>query len=180
MHGLIFVELKSFVVGKYGPEAWNAILDKAGLAGRAYLPNVVYPDADAIAIVTAASAATGLPANAILEAFGEFIAPHLIALYRAQLHPAWRTLDVLEHTEETIHRLVRLRDPGAAPPRLTARRTSPSEVVIAYESARRMCAVAIGIARGIATSFGERVDVTEPACMIKGDPRCEIIISLRS
>lgn len=63
MHGIIHAELKKYVDAKHGSEAWRAILQEAGLANDIYLPLNTYPDADAVAIVTAASKLTGVPAE---------------------------------------------------------------------------------------------------------------------
>ena len=96
------------------------------------------------------------------------------------LDAGWRTLDVIEHTEETIHKVVRTRNPGAAPPELQCARPSKDDVVITYASPRRMCAIAKGIARGLAAHYGEAVRVSESACMRKGDPQCRISVRTAS
>lgn len=178
MHGLLFAELKKYVVTKLGPEAWNKLLTEAGLESKIYLPNQVYTDDELVKLVTTASALTGQPAAAILEDFGTFIAPDLYNMYKAQLNPAWKTLDLIENTEEIVHRTVRLKVPGAKPPMLRTLRKGPDEVVIVYNSPRRLCAVARGIAKGVAHHFGERVDVTDVKCMHEGDPNCEISVKL--
>lgn len=178
MHGLIFAELKKYVDTKLGPRAWDALLKEARLGPRIYLTGDTYPDSEGVALVSAASRITKLPAGAILEDFGEFIAPDLIETYRPFVKPKWKTLDMIEHTEATIHKAVRLRDPNAAPPRLKSRRVSPKEVEIIYTSARKMCAVAKGIARGVGKHYGESVTVKESSCMLNGAPQCTISITL--
>ena len=52
-----------------------------------------------------------------------------------------------------------------------------SEVTLAYASPRKLCAVARGIGRGIATHFGETLSIRESSCMHRGAPAC--IISFR-
>ena len=178
MHGLIFAELKTFVVATYGAPAWNDLLARAQMEGRIFLPNQVYADADAIKLVATASAMTGLPAAAVQEAFGEFIAPELIGLYKAQINPAWRTLDLVEKTEAFVHRAVRVKIPGAEPPRLASRRVSANEVHMEYASARQMCSLAVGIIRGVAKGFGETVEVAQPRCTQRGDASCLITTTL--
>jgi hypothetical protein len=86
------------------------------------------------ALVTTASRLTNLPAPAILEDFGDFIAPDLLDMYWGAISPEWRTLDVLEHTETTIHTVVRQDHQGSTPPYLQATRTGENEV-----TSRRMC-----------------------------------------
>jgi len=101
-----------------------------------------------------------------------------MSVYKPFVKPEWKTLDMIEHTENNIHRAVRLRDPLAVPPRLKVRRVSPSEVVVIYESERRMCALAKGIARGVATYYGERIETNDLTCLLKGQASCTIAIKL--
>jgi Haem-NO-binding len=176
MHGIIFSELKKYVDDRLGGAAWGALLEKAGLSGRIYMPVQEYPDADAVKLVTTASAITGRPAQAVLEDFGEFIAPDLLKMYASLIRKEWRTLDVIEHTEETIHRVVRHRNPGAKPPELRCSRIGPDEVVVVYSSPRKMCAVAKGIARGMARHFKETVATSESSCMLAGAKECRISV----
>ena len=176
MHGLIHAELQKFVIAHHGREAWQAILKQAGLAGKTYLVSQAYPDGDILALVAAASQATGAPADALLEQFGAYIVPDLIGMYRPMLRPEWRTLDLLEHTERTIHHVVRLRNPGAQPARLRCRRVGAEEVRLSYDSPRKLCAVARGIIRGVAEHFGEVVEIEESACMHRGASSCEMSI----
>ena len=174
MHGIIFAELKKYVQARHGGDAWKALVQRAGVGATLYLPIGEYPDADAVALVGAASEATGVPAGEILEDFGHFIAPDLMGMYRSLVRPEWRTLEFLENTEGTIHRVVRMKDAAAHPPEIRCERLGPGEVVIRYASPRRMCAVARGIARGVAGHYGERVEIEEPQCMLRGDAECRI------
>jgi hypothetical protein len=125
-------------------------------------------------MVRAASELTGKPATLLLEAFGEFLVPTYVSLYGNLLKQHWRTLDVIEHTEETIHRVVRRRQPGAAPPRLRTVRVGPKLVLLTYDSPRKLCPVARGIARGLAARFGETLRTNDIECMHRGDPACII------
>ena len=178
MHGIIHSELKKYVTTKLGAEAWNKLVAEAGLGGKVYLPNQAYPDADALALVTTASKITGLPAGAILEDFGEFIAPDLMTMYASHVNPSWKTLEMLENTEQTIHRVVRARDKTAKPPELSVKRTGPNAVMIHYGSARKMCGVAKGIAKGLAKHYKQEITVSDKKCMLKGDPACEIEVAV--
>ncbi len=180
MHGIIHSELKKYVVSKLGPEAWNALVEDAGLSGTVHDPGKAYPDDHALALVEAAVRATGLEAGAILEDFGEFLGPHLLAAYSRHVSPDWRTLDMLESTESTIHRVVRANNPTATPPELDVKRVSRTRVTIRYSSPRKMCAVARGIIKGAAKHYGETVEIREPRCMLNGDGACEIEVTLAS
>ena len=174
MHGIIHLELQKFVIGRYGEQAWSELTRRADLSGEIITPLKVYPDEHLLRLVKVASELTEVPILDLLEAFGEALVPAYVTLYGALLKPEWRTLDVIEHTEETIHRVVRMRQPGAEPPRLYAQRTRKDEVVLTYDSPRKLCAVARGIGRGLANHFAERLTISESSCMHRGDPSCSI------
>lgn len=178
MHGIIFTELRKYVDEKLGGSAWNDLLGAAGLKGRMYLPIQEYPDAEAVTLVTTAASITGLDAGVILEDFGGFIAPSLLGMYRTLVQPDWRTLDVLEFTEGTIHKVVRSANPGAKPPELKAVRISPTELHLTYGSQRKLCFVAKGIIRGLAAHFEEEIELEESQCMHAGAETCEFVVQV--
>jgi hypothetical protein len=178
MHGILFTELRRYVGTKFGKETWNDFLKNAGLETKAYMPFEAYPDEEMMALVATASKMTGQPASNVLQDFGEFIAPDLLIMYQGLIKPEWRTLDVLEHTEATIHTVVRQKNAGAEPPELVSERRRSNEVVITYRSARKMCDVAKGIAKGMAKHYNEQIVISEASCMLKGDAACVISVKL--
>lgn len=176
MHGIIFAQLNSFVVSKFGQESWTKILKESGLGDRIYMATTTYPDEEIVKIVTGASSVLGKDANSILEAFGQFLVPGLMRIYGSLVKPNWKTLDLLEHVEETIHAVVRARNPGADPPALECTRVSEREVQIVYRSKRKMCAFAKGMVTGVSEHFKEIVSIAETACMHKGAANCTIVV----
>jgi predicted hydrocarbon binding protein len=176
MHGIVFGELKQYVNARLGPEAWNGLLHDAGLGTKLYLAVQEYPDEELGAILAAASTKTGLSIADVLFDFGVFIGPHLMRMYRAFIQPEWTALDVIEHTEERIHRMVRVDHRGARPPYLSTTRRNASEIVVHYASARRLCSLAKGIASGIAAHYGETLEIRELTCMHRGAATCEILL----
>lgn len=176
MHGIIFAELQKYVDAKLGPGKWQVLVKEAGLGSKLYLANQEYPDSEVVALVVTASRLTGLEAAVILEDFGQFIAPDLIGMYRAMIKPDWKTLEVIENTEATVHKAVRLKDPSAKPPELQVTRSGPQEVVITYRSPRKLCAVAKGIAKGLAKHYRETISISESTCMLKGAAACRIAV----
>jgi Haem-NO-binding len=171
---MIFAELEQYAESKFGPGTWKTLLKKANLENRIYLAVQEYPDSEAVSLVMAASAATGQPVSSVLEDFGRFIVPSLLRLYGHLLKPEWRTLDVIENTERTVHAVVRVRNPGAKPPQLKTRRIGPKEVSLLYNSPRRLCGLAIGIASGLGEHFHENIVANQRICMYKGADHCEI------
>jgi len=177
MHGMILAEMQRFVDAKFGPQLWRGLLGDSGLGLQSYEVNQSYSDQHVARIVAAAARQTGLSRDAILESFGEFIAPHLLAMYPSLVKAEWKTLDVVEHTEDVIHAVVRSQHPDADPPYLRVHRTGDAEIVIFYDSPRKLCFIAKGIVKGLADHFGETVGVVERRCMLTGAPDCTLVLS---
>jgi predicted hydrocarbon binding protein len=177
VHGVIFAGLRKYAEAKIGPQGWATLRKEAGLEDRIYLAVRSYDDADALALVAAASRVTGNAPEAILEDFGKFLAPELLRMYNAIIDPTWKTLDVLEQLESTIHRVVRMRGQNLSPPNLSCARVG-SRVSIPYRSERKLCALAVGLIKGIAQGYGEDVSVVEPQCMLRGSTACRLVVDL--
>jgi len=180
VHGLIFFYIRKFaeslpkgLAPAAGPgTGQTSVVRQAGH----YLPSGSYPDADAVALLQAVADAKGEPLGETVTRFGEFLAPHLVKVAGPLVDPAWRTLDLVEHTEQLIHAMVRVEKPGAEPPVLEAVRIGPDELHLVYSSRRRLCLLASGLVRGLARHFGESVEIDEPGCMLRGDPFCSFVI----
>jgi hypothetical protein len=175
LHGTIFNYLKNFADEEVGSDAWAGMLKAAGLEGHLYSAEQTYSDAELVALVAAASGATRVPGPELLGRFGEWLVPDLLSAYNYLLRPEWDVMEVLLNTEQMIHQAVRMGNPGAAPPRLSAKRVSPNEVRIVYTSERKMCTLGEGIVRGLGTHFGTPVEASQSNCMLHGDPYCEIV-----
>ena len=177
MHGLIFFYLQKFAdVAAAGSTSWKQVRSSVATSGTKYLPSGTYSDADAVAILSSIAECSGRPLPFILEEFGQYLAPHLIKVAGAHVDPTWRTLDLIEHTEAIIHTMIRATAPGASPPVLETARPSPNELHLVYNSARRLCPLALGLVRGIAAHYGETVTIAEPSCLLRGDPFCSFVI----
>jgi len=177
MHGSLLHGFKQFVLARHGREAWNDVVQAAKVDGW-YVATQVYPDKELVGLVEATATRVRSPVPAVLEEFGAAIVPTLVGLYGAFVDPEWRTLDLLVNTESMIHKAIRLRDPAAKPPRLRSQRVSDREVHIEYASKRRLCALAIGICKGVAAHYGETVTVEQPECMERGSPSCRLVVRL--
>jgi hypothetical protein len=175
MHGIIFAELQKYAETKQGRGTWNQLLTTAGLENKVYLPIREYPDTEVVRLVEAASSMLGLPVAEVLEDFGVFIVPALMKMFGHLLLPEWKTIDVIDNTEGTVHSVVRAKNPGAKPPELQTDRRSWDEVVLIYTSPRKMCALAIGIGKGLGNYFHENVTANQTMCIHKGAPKCEIV-----
>jgi hypothetical protein len=178
MNGIVFVQIGKFAQSRLGEQAWKEVVRLAGVPPRIYYRVADYPDEEAFALLSALSTAMKEPLAVTLESLGEFIVPDLMKMSRYWIKPDWKTLDLIANTEETIHHMLRSEGSQTDPPRLQCRRAGPDEVVVRYDSPRKMCTLAKGIIRGVAKHYGERVTIAEPTCMLKGDVACELIVNV--
>lgn len=178
MHGTIHKELRGYIVDAHGEPAYAAILQRAGVAGREFDPAGYYPDDDLYRILTAASEQLGLSEQQILEEYGVWVAPGLLEGFAAMIEPHWRTLDLVEHTEQVIHVWTR-ENMSAKPPVLATQRLADDHLVVDYRSHRRMCTLGTGFIVGIAAHYGEAARIQQTTCMHRGDDRCTIDVQVR-
>src|SRR5262245_33196701 len=176
MHGLILLELRNYVTERHGENTWRKIYTGAKLREKVYVPMLTYPDEEAAQLLSSTARVLDLELSTLLEDFGFFITPHLLKLYPNLIQPEWRTIELILNTESVIHSLVRVRNPGASPPELKAEAEGPHAVTLTYTSKRRMCGIAKGIIRGLATHFGENVSCEDISCMLRGDSECKISV----
>jgi predicted hydrocarbon binding protein len=178
MHGIIFSEFKKFITTRFGENDWLRALKKSKLDRTFYMPFNEYLDKEIFALVSSIADITGRSINEILEDFGVFIVPDLLNIYKSLVKPEWKTIDFLMHTEKNIHSILRTKDKNAKPPAINCKILNPDEVVITYNSRRKMCSLAKGIIKGIARHYNERIFLNEEICMYRGYPSCIIKVKV--
>lgn len=159
MHGIIFNQLYRFVVENHNYETLINLKTKAGLSGSFHDATKSYPDEEMQRLINAAVEMLGVDRDAVLEAFGSYIAPGLLKIYGAYIPSNWKSMDLLAQIEETIHRVVKMNQPEADPPKLIVNRVHPNEVHIEYNSPRKMIALGIGIIKKIGEHFQENLSI---------------------
>ena len=175
MEGILLATLERYVNERYGDSSWTALLDEAGVGGREYAAAETYPDSDLMAIVGAVPAITPVPLSTLVEDFGRFLAADLWDHFGHHARPEWRTLEVLENLG-AIHGAVGASLFGSGPGTIHGARTGEAEATLVYASPRRLCALLKGITRGLAARFGDKVEIAERACMLRGAPTCELSV----
>jgi hypothetical protein len=175
VHGVIFTSLRDFLDAEHGPDARAKVFEDEPL----YVLSEAYPDERFIALLESAAEVTGLDTGDVLEAFGVFTAERtFLRLYPAFFAVSRSTREFLLTVETRIHELVRATIPNAAPPHLTVSELEGERVEILYTSPRRLCRLLRGLAEGTARHYGERTEIVEPICMLRGDPACRFEITL--
>jgi hypothetical protein len=176
--GIVYNLLEECVSREYGEDTWDGLLDSAGVDG-VYTSLGSYPDEDLFALVAAASDALGQPADGIIRWFGRSAMPLLAGRDPGFFEPHGDTRAFVLTLNGIIHPEVRKLYPGADVPVFSFDISSEDVLVMEYSSTRKLCALAEGLLEGAAVHYGEQIAIGQPRCMLRGDERCVLEISLR-
>lgn len=171
MKGVIFNLAEQVVTAAYSADAWDDILERAGLDG-AYTSLGSYPDADLGKLVSAAAALLGVEPDVVVRLVGEGAIPLLAQGYPAFFTPHTTTRSFLLTLNDIIHPEVRKLYPGADVPQFEFELEGDDGLLLTYRSHRHLCALAEGFVAGAARHYGETVLITQPRCMHQGAEAC--------
>jgi hypothetical protein len=176
MKGVVFNLLQQSVSERYGEDTWDALLDAAGLDG-AYTALGTYDDSEALKLVGAASDALNVGPDDVLRWFGRSALPLLAGAYPTFFEGHGTTRSFLLTLNDIIHPEVRKLYPGADVPTFDFDTSDPDGLTIGYRSGRKFCSFAEGLIEGAAEHFGQKVSMSQPSCMLRGDEKCLIVCS---
>jgi heme-NO-binding protein len=179
MKGIVFNLLAEIVEREYGVDAWDALLEQAGVDG-VYTSLGSYPDADLLKLVAAAASTLRMPGDAIVRWFGRSALPLLADRYPGLFEGHRSTRMFLLTLNDIIHPEVRKLYPGADVPEFDYDSSSPTVLVMGYRSTRKLCAFAEGLIEGAAAHYGEDVSVEQPQCMNRGDEKCVLRVAFKA
>jgi hypothetical protein len=171
MKGLVFNLLADVVRREHGEDAWDGLLDSAGVSG-AYTTLGNYPTGDMTKLVGAAASALKISPDEVLRWFGRTVLPDLAKRFPQFFTPHATTRDFLLTLNEVIHPQVRMLYPGAEAPDFDFDATEPHVLLMGYHSSRHLCEFGMGLIEGAALHYGEPANLSQPQCTKRGDPKC--------
>lgn len=153
MKGVILNIIEEAIVGEHGADAWDILLERAGLTG-AYTAIGHYDDRDVDALVAAAAAELGSDEATVLTWLGQQAFRELATRYEDLVAGYRSTSALLGDLDQVIHREVERLYPDAHTPRFAVENTDAG-LIVHYASNRGLVAFAIGMIHGAAEHFGE-------------------------
>jgi predicted hydrocarbon binding protein len=173
MKGIIFNLLESFVCEGWGEQTYEEVLERCRLRTREpFIGPGTYPDADLVALVSAVTERLDIKMDDALHAFGKYAFAHLVRKFPMFVQGHSHPKTFLKTIDDVIHVEVKkfLRD--ADPPHITFRDPAPDELVLIYDSRRRMCTLAAGLVDGCAQFFAVPIECREIECARTGAATC--------
>lgn len=173
MKGVIFNVVEETVRAEHGEEAWDGLLEAAGLDG-AYTSLGTYPDHEMTALVAAACAVDGTSREDMLRHLGRAGFSRLAERNTQLMADFTDARTLLLGLNSVIHPEVRKVYPGAEVPTFDVVSGESDHLSLSYRSKRGMCHFAEGLALGAGDLFGETIIVTQPICEHRGGDHCEL------
>ena len=159
MHGMIFQQLQNFVIEKFDVSLWLQLKKQSGLEKVYFTSTEKYPDSYIEDFILHTTKHLNISREHVLESFGIYLGPKLIEQFSFYINSNWQALDVIENTEEYIHKSLKLADSNVDTPELKVHRKSDNLLELTYTSDRKMIALGIGIINGIGKHFGESLTI---------------------
>ena len=176
MKGIIFNLVEEAVTARHGEDAWDQLLDEAGVAG-AYTSLELYPDEELVALVAAGAKLLDSDPGELTRWLGHEASLGLGRRYPQFFEPHASTRPFLLTLNDVIHPEVRKLHPNADPPDFGFGEGDDGALVLTYSSRRQLCDLAIGMIDGAATHYGETSHLTHDACMKDGADACVFTVS---
>ena len=155
MYGLVNRGIEELVCTHFSEETWEAIKAHARINHEAFISMESYPDSVTYDLVAAASEQLGLPAEVVLETFGEYW-----TLYTAQegygelLKMSGNTLTEFLLNLDNMHARVSLLYPELRPPSFQCTAMHEGGMLLHYRSHREgMAHLVIGLLHGLSKMF---------------------------
>lgn len=159
MKGIIFNVVETAVTKLHGADAWDDILDHAGVGGS-YTALGTYPDSELMRIAGSACELTSADPADLMRILGRAILPDLAASVGDLVNYDGTAFEFLAIIDDVIHVEVRKLYPDAATPSVTTRKLDERSIEVTYGSSRGLWALAEGLILGAGDLFDEPLQVT--------------------
>lgn len=155
MYGLINRSIEGLITARYGADRWQAVRARAGLADEPFVSMRSYDDSVTYALVGAASAELEVPAEALLEAFGQHWTVHVAhASYGDMLQHYGETLPEFIGNLDAMHAQVAAAMPALVPPSFRVNEREDGVLVVEYRSTRAgLAPMVVGLLQGLCVVF---------------------------
>ncbi|MFA0029592.1 heme NO-binding domain-containing protein [Vibrio breoganii] len=160
MKGIIFTEFLDLVENHFGLEVLDQVLEMSEDQGI-YTSVGSYDHKDLVKLIVNLSKTSDVPADQLQEVFGESVFKKLLATMPPAVAVAQSTnsFEFIRHVEDYIHVEVKKLYPDAVPPSFEFISESETELVLNYKSARCMSHVCLGLIKGCANHFEQKLDI---------------------
>ncbi len=157
MKGIVFTEFLELVENEFGLEIVNRIIDGCELESKGIYSSVgTYSHKEMFKMVGKLSDLKDIPVNDLLEMYGEYFFDVLTKKYPQFLNQP-NSFTFLKSIDNYIHPEVLKLYPEAELPSFDFIDEGKNEMTLVYKSSRKMSDFALGLIKGTANYFGEKI-----------------------
>ncbi|WP_136444085.1 heme NO-binding domain-containing protein [Pacificoceanicola onchidii] len=163
MYGLVNNGIRTFILDSHGEATWQAICDKAGVTDEEFENMASYDDGQTYALVGAVSETLSLPAETVLEVFGEYWVGFSKQTSVGKLvdQGSETLIDRIRGLDE-MHEMVKTTMPHLNPPGFDFEERPDGNHRLHYYSSREgLAPMVVGLLRGMAQDSGVSVRINQ-------------------
>lgn len=163
MYGIVNRAIEELIIEKFGVDKWEEVKQKAGFNSEGFMTLQPYPDQLTFKLVGAASEILNVPADTLLEAFGEYWILYTAEKgYGEMLNLAGDSFPSFLKNLNMLHGRVTSLMPELAPPQFECRNEKENSIELIYRSHRNgMIPMLYGLVKGLAKRFEKEVEIKE-------------------
>jgi predicted hydrocarbon binding protein len=178
VRGIFFVQLQNYVCNRFDKSVWAKLLIHADInESKLYFSNQQYPEEEFFKILSEALRITNTTLDQFLMDIGEKMVPIFFETYNIVINKDWKTLDLIERLEQFNYNILQDSDDLMNRGKFLCTREHKS-VSIRYTSPRKMCYLAVGLMRGFAKHFNEKIIIQQTQCVFDNAPECHFHVTL--
>lgn len=178
MQGSIYTSFSEMVIEQMGMTVWNELIEKVKPRSEGiYTNGMQYDDSEIMSFVSALSEITKVEAPTLVRTFGEYLFIHLYNSSPTNLSHIDNLKDFLSSIDNVIHKEVKRVYPQAYLPTFEYSETPNGDLVMYYQSKRKLCHLSEGLITSAAKHFNQPIKIAHPVCMHDGAEKCKLIIS---
>lgn len=161
MYGLVNQAVEDLITERFGRDVWQAVRTRAGVSDAAFVRMTPYPDDVTYRLVGAASDHLGIPADQLLEAFGEYWTLYTGREGYGELFVrGGRTFREFMLNLHALHSHVGAVFPDLRPPSFWCTEVHDDRLRLHYQSTREgLAPMVIGLVRGLGRMFATQVEI---------------------
>ncbi len=160
MKGIIFTEFMELVEEKFGLEMLDKVLEASGDEG-VYTSVGSYDHGKLVTLIVNLSKESGVSPELLQQVFGESVFRNLYKSVpeTSSMDQCKSTFQFIRHVEDYIHTEVKKLYPDATPPSFEFISETETEMIFDYRSARCMGNVCLGLIKGCANYYQQKLEV---------------------
>lgn len=162
MKGTIVKCLKELVENKFGKDKWATICEKTSFPANTLISLTAdIEDATVMKLFENTCSTLGVTMEQAADAFGDYwVNTYASAIYKSIFSKYKNAREFILGMDD-VHIMVTKTVPNAKPPRFTYNFTDDNTLVMTYESTRGLIVVLMGLVKGLARYFNEKLTVSK-------------------